>query len=123
MIEWFQDRVLNVTNAVVAEVSKDVAKDVEKDAKAILKRKAKKTTERGLLAQFYIDKSKFRNGGYLVWCQGPKKWWKPYHASFVEMGTFKDQPKPFMRPAAKKNERKAQKQYRDRLERKYRATK
>ena len=115
-MEWFGDDILEATNSVVARTSKKVAEIVMTDAKKILKSKAKTTTERGLLSQFYIDKSKFKNGGYLVYCQGPKKWHKPYHASFLEMGTFKDQAKPFMRPAVKKNKRKANKMYQEDLD-------
>jgi HK97 gp10 family phage protein len=123
MIKWFADDVLDVTHSVVEAVSKDVAEDVVEDAKRILKQKAKKLSEKGLMTQFSITKSKFKNGGYLVNSQGPKLWRKPYHASFVELGTYKDEPKPYMRPAAKKNERKAQRKYRDELEKKYKRTK
>lgn len=114
-VEWFGDDVLKKTNAIMETVSKKVAENVMKDAKKILKQKAKTTTEKGLLSQFYIEKSKFKHGGYLVWCQGPKKWHPPYHASFLEMGTFKDQAKPYMRPAKKKNERKANKMFKEAL--------
>ena len=143
-VYWDANRVLDVTNAVIAEVSKDVAEKVMKDAKAILKRKAKKTTADGLLSQFYIDKSKFKRGGYLVYVQGPKKWWPPYHASFVEMGGYSSvwgaykrkgakslkgispiyiEPKPFLRPAVNKNRTSAQKQFRDDLEKTYKRDK
>ena len=126
-VEWFGEKILEQVNSVAAKVSKEIAEDVMKDAKAILKRTATTTTERGLLSQFYVAKSKFKNGGYLVYCQGPKKWYKPYHASFLEMGSWvfpygnKKRrkvylpPKPFMRPAANKNRRKAAKQYKDAL--------
>ena len=110
-IEWYGDQVLSKTKMIVNSVSKDVAKNVMEDAKKILRQKAKTTTEQGLLSQFSVDKSKFKDGGYLVQCQGPNNWHEPYHASFVEMGTFKDQAKPFMRPAAKKNKRKANQLY------------
>jgi len=116
-IEWLAEKILGRISAVSEKTSKEVAKDVMKDAKDILKRKAKTTTELGLLSQFYIEKSKFKDGGYLVWSQGPKKWRKPYHASFVEMGTFKDEPKPYMRPAvSKKKQRKAQDTYQKNLD-------
>jgi HK97 gp10 family phage protein len=114
-MEWNGDKVLELTQSVMNAVSKDVAESVMNDAKKILKKKAKNTTEKGLLSQFYIDKSKFKNGGYLVWCQGPKNWKAPYHASFLEMGTYKDQAKPFMRPAARKNRGKAKKMFQDGL--------
>lgn len=115
-MDWFDDDILRKTNVLMENVTKDIAKNVMADAKKILKRKAKTTTDRGLLAQFYIDKSKFKHGGYLVHCQGPKKWWPPYHASFLEMGTYKDQAKPYLRPAIKKNRRKANKMFEDGLD-------
>jgi HK97 gp10 family phage protein len=114
-MEWFGEKVLAKTQSIVDSVSKDVAENVMADAKKILKKKAKTTTEKGLLSQLYVDKSKFKNGGYLVWCQGPKNWKAPYHASFLEMGTYKDQAKPFMRPAARKNRGKAKKMFQDGL--------
>ena len=115
-IDWFDKEVLAKTKMIVDAVSKEVAGDVVEDAKKILKQKAKKTSERGLLTQFSVDKSRFKDGGYLAQCQGPKNWREPYHASFVEMGTFKDEAKPFMRPAARKNKRIANKKYQDALD-------
>ena len=115
-MEWYGDKVLSKTQHIVDSVSKDVAEDVMADAKKILKQKAKTTTAQGLLSQFSVDKSKFKDGGYLVQCQGPNNWHEPYHASFVEMGTFKDQAKPFMRPAARKNKRKANQLYQEALD-------
>ena len=115
-VEWFGNKVLAASKVVLNSVSKEVANDVMKDAKKILKQKAKTTTERGLLSQFYVEKSKFKDGGYVTYCQGPKDWTAPYHASFLELGTFKDQAKPFMRPSAKKNKRPANKKYQDAMD-------
>ena len=122
-MEWFGEKVLEATNSVCAKVSKEVAENIMEDAKKILKKNSstdygtKKNAYGygidGLVSQFYIEPSKFKNGGYLAWCQGPKNWKPPYHASFVEMGTFKDMAQPFMRPAAKKNKRKANQMYQD----------
>jgi len=124
-MEWFGDIILDKTNRVVAKTSKDVAKLVNKDAIKILKRnsnrvwgtkkKAYGNSPKGLTDQFTVRKSKFKTGGYLAYCQGPLKWIKPYHASFVEMGTYKDMAQPFMRPAARKNKRKANKMYQNDL--------
>ena len=102
-MEWYGEKVLEATNSVCAKVSEDIAEDVMEDAKRILSRKAKTKTEDGLLTQFSITDSKYKDGGSLVWCQGPKNWSPPFHASFVELGTFKDEAKPFMRPAVRKN--------------------
>ena len=116
MIEWHGKKVTNAAVAILGKVSKEVANNVMEDAKRILRRKAKTTSERGLLEQFEVVPSKYKDGGYLVYCQGPGKWWPPYHASFVELGTFKDDPKPYMRPARKKNKRKADRMFQDALD-------
>ena len=116
MIEWHGKEVLNAAKHVLGEVSKEVADIVMKDARRILIQKATTTTERGLKDQFDVRKSKFKDGGYLVFCQGPYNWRPPYHASFMEMGTYKDDAKPFMRPAIKKNIRKANQMFQDALD-------
>jgi len=128
-IEWYGDQVLNASKIALDTASKKIAEMVMEDAKKILKQKAETTTDKGLLSQFYVDESLFKNGGYLVWCQGPKKWWGKYHASFFELGNVwihpygnKSIPKinlpanPFMRPAARKNKHKATKVYQDSLD-------
>ena len=63
-----------------------------------------------------FKKGKLEDGGNLVRVQGPGNWKKPYHASFVEMGTYKDEAKPFMRPALRKNKNNANKKFRDALD-------
>ena len=128
-MDWFGKEVLAKTRIVVAKVSKEVAGDVLEDAKAILKRKAKKTTADGLLSQMDVKKSKFDGGGHIIRCQGPGNWHKPFHASFVELGNVwihpygnKSAPKinlpaiPFMRPALRKNKSNANKKFRDALD-------
>lgn len=130
-MEWFGDKILQATNSVVAKTSKKVAHNVMEDAKKILEQKADKTTADGLLSQFYVKESKFKNGGSLVYCQGPDDWHPPYHASFVEMGTPKTgvhpygnknipavklPAMPFMRPAMRKNRRKANNMFQDDLD-------
>jgi len=116
MIEWHANKVINAAKIVLKNVSKEVANDVMDDAKRILNQKAKTTTETGLLSQFYVEKSKFKDGGYIIWCQGPKNWKPPYHASFLEMGTYKDVAKSFMRPAAKKNKSSANRKFKSALD-------
>ena len=111
MIEWHDKEALNAAKIVLDKVSEKVANNVMKDARRILIQKATTTTERGLKDQFDVQKSKFKDGGFLVYCQGPGNWRKPYHASFLEMGTYKDEAKPFMRPAKKLWERKANQMY------------
>jgi len=110
-VEWFGDKVLEASKSVLNSVSKEVANDVMNDSKKLLKQKAKTTTERGLLSQFDVKKSKFKDGGYVVSCQGAGNFTGKYHASFVELGTFKDHAKPFLRPGMKQNKSKANKKY------------
>jgi len=116
-LKWHAREVMVEVNSILEDVNKEVANNVMEDAKRILRRKAKTTSERGLLEQFEVVPSKYKDGGYLVWCQGPGKWWPPYHASFVELGTYKDKkPKHFMRLAYKKNKRKANRMFQDALD-------
>ncbi|MBW1813428.1 MAG: hypothetical protein JRJ39_07075 [Deltaproteobacteria bacterium] len=117
MIEWNGKEVTNAAVIILGKVTKKVAENVMKDAKRILRRKAKTKSERGLLTQFDIQQSKYKDGGLLVYCQGPDNWHPPYHASFVELGTYKDKkPKHFMRLAYKQNKRKANKMFQDALD-------
>jgi len=118
-VKWFGKEVLEETTRVMAMIEKEIAEDVMADAKKILEQKADKTTADGLLSQFYVEPSKFKNGGYLVWCQGPKKWHPPYHASYIELGTHKTrnmEAKPFMRPGLKKNKRSAKRKFQEALD-------
>ena len=115
-IEWHGEKVLNAAKIVLKNASREIAENVMADAKRILKQKATTTTEKGLLDQFYIEPSIFDETSFVIWCQGPKKWWPPYHASFLELGTYKDIPKPFLNPARKKNKSKAKKMYQDALD-------
>ena len=122
--EWHDKEVLNAAKIVLGNVSKEVAENVMNDAKRILKQKAKTTTETGLLDQFDVRKSKFKDGGWLVYCQGPGNWHEPYHASFMERGAPNKEgkrhgaveAKPFMRPAKERWKRKANRMFQDGLD-------
>jgi len=116
--EWHGKAVLEATNKAVVRVASEIAKDVERDAKIILKSKAKQTTAGGLLDQF--DVQELDDGTSLVWCQGPRNWKAPYHASFFELGTYKDDPHPFLRPAKERHERKAKNKFEKALEQLFR---
>ena len=103
-VEWFGKKVEKaIAQALLAE-SKKAADKIEKDAKTLLKQKVAKTTAGGLLDQFSVEENKYGDG-YTVWCQGPGNWRKPYHSSFVELGTYKDEAQPFLRPTMKKHKR------------------
>ena len=114
-VEWHGSKVLNAIEANLRGATKKIAENVMNDAKRILKQKATTTTEKGLLSQFDIQKSKYDKDTLLVYCQGPGNVHGKYHASFVELGTYKDEAKPYMRPARKKNLSKAKRLYKDAL--------
>lgn len=48
-----------------------------------------------LAVSIRVEKSRFKNGGFLVVADGSEK----YHATFMELGTHKDEAQPFLRPA------------------------
>jgi len=118
--DWNDKEVINAAKIVLKKTSRKIAEDMEKDAKDILKLRVKpgyrRRKGRGLVSQFSIQESRFHDGSYIVWNQGPKNWKPPYHASFLEMGTYKDKAQPYMRPAMKKNKRRAQKLYQHELD-------
>ncbi|MCP4704011.1 MAG: hypothetical protein GY865_05320 [candidate division Zixibacteria bacterium] len=137
-IEWHGKKALVTIDSALGRVNKRVAQNIMEDAKRILKRKSKSRSETSLLEQFDVRKSKYKSGGYLVYCQGPGNWKPPYRASFVELGGYSSvygtykrkgakslkgispvyiEPKPFLRPAARKNKRKAQRMYQEALDR------
>jgi len=115
-LDWDGEKVINAAGKALEKTSKEIAEDIEKDAKEILKRKAETTTEKGLLSQFDVRKSRFNDGSYIVWSQGPGNWRPPYHASFLELGTYKDEAKAYMRPALRKNKSRARKKYQHELD-------
>ena len=130
-VDWYDKEVMNAVKKTLGKVTKEVAEDVLADGKRIFNQKAKNTTAAGLLSQFKILPSKFEDGGLVVWCQGPGSWKEPFHASFFELGTPKEgvhpygnknipavklDPKPFMRPARKKNLSKAKKKWQEALD-------
>jgi hypothetical protein len=96
-IEWYGDQVLNASKIVLKGTSEKVAEKVMEDAKKILKKKStdygtKKNAYGygidGLVSQFYIEPSKFKNGGFLAWCQGPKNWKPPYSCKLCRNGNI-----------------------------------
>ena len=114
---WHSKEVLNKTRKIVAKVTEGAAHDIENKAKQILKHRSKTHSERSLLTQFEVKKSKFKDGGHLVVVQGAGNWQKPYRASFVELGAMIHPygnknapkvhvaPKPYLRPALHRNTR------------------
>ena len=101
---WYEGQVRRDVEQVVDKWADEYAKKIEGTARRILTQKAKKPTGH-LAREIVVVKSKFKNGGYIVQAQGPTRWSPPYHASFVELGTSKMEPMPYLRPAVKKHER------------------
>ena len=108
--QWYEKEVMNAAKIELGKVTKRVAAEMLVESRRVLIQKATTTTEMGLKSQFNIQKSKYDDGGLVVWCQGPNNWKPPFHASFMELGTYKDVAKPYMRPTRKKFLKKA-KQY------------
>ena len=103
--QWDEDKVLRVMEQVTDEILKDGAEDVLNEAKRLLTAGAKKPSGH-LLREIGLVKSKYEGGGYFVIAQGKGHWTRPYHASFVELGTHKMDAIPFLRPAYKRHEKK-----------------
>ena len=114
--QWYEKEVMNAAKIELGKVTKKVAAEMLVESRRVLIQKAKTTTEMGLKSQFSLQPSRFKDGGIVVWCQGPNKWRKPYHASFMELGTYKDDAKPFMRPTRKKFLKKAKKYWQEALD-------
>ena len=107
-VQWFGKKVQKAIEKALEEESHNAAKKIESEAKTMLRQKAEHHSPGGLLTQFSVIKSKFKDGGWLVGCQLAGNWKKPYHASFVELGTYKDEAQPFLRPTMNKNKRPTQ---------------
>ena len=103
--EWYGDQLLKAAKAAVQTAERKAAEDVSKEAKQILMSEARRPTGH-LAREIEVFESKYENGGFIVYAQGPGRWTKPYHAFFVEVGTEKMQPIPYLRPALRKNRHK-----------------
>lgn len=114
MIIWNSAKLLEKVDKLKDEVALEGAELVAKTARRLVP-DAPPLGE-GLVAQIEVRKSKFTDGGYLVVAQGPGYKGK-YHASFVELGTYKDEAQPFMRPALNRNKRTIQKRFQSKLNR------
>lgn len=114
---WYGDEIYNAAVKGLANASKKIANKVMADAMHNLITVAKTRTEKGLMMQFSISVSKFDKNHFLVYCQGPDKWYEPYHAAHMELGTWKNPAKPFMHPARATNKGPAKTEYKKVLER------
>ena len=107
--EWNDDLLIQRVAAVAEEAAREGAGFVAATAKA----RVKKLTG-NLARQISVGVSKFKGGGYIVAAQGKPGQGK-YYASFVELGTAKDQKQPFLRPALAANKRKIMRNFQDKL--------
>ena len=125
-VDWQKNRVLAKIEAINEQWAEKYAAKIHADAKKILESKSRKYGTGHLSGEINIEKSRYENGGYAVEAQGKGKWTKPYHASFTELGASihvygrkndrkKLTPKPFMRPALKRNKAAARRDLKARL--------
>ncbi len=108
-IEWFGKEVEIKIKAVAHAVSREGAVLIAKHTRTAI------PWDTGVLAtSVEVKKSAFEDGGYMVLVQGKGNYEK-FYASFVEMGSYKDEAKPYLRPSMHKNKHKIKKMYEDAL--------
>ena len=113
MLEWNDKQLIRKVEAAVKIATKKGAEAVAADARRNIMRIAKSPSGQ-LAREIDVRTSKYKNGGHIVYAQGPGNWTDPYHAIFVEVGTpgkdkrynHKQGPLPYLRPALKKNKNK-----------------
>lgn len=108
-IEWFGKEVEERIKAVAQAVSRDGAVLIARHTRSAI------PWDTGVLAtSVEVKKSRFEDGGYMVEVQGKGNYEK-YYASFVELGSYKDAAKPYLRPSMHKHKHKIKKMYEDAL--------
>lgn len=112
-IDWNDKALIGIVEGIAEKVAEEAAGWVQKDARMLLKMKAKHPTGK-LASEIEIKKSKYPDGGWIVQAQGPANFSK-YYASFVELGTYKDEALPFLRPALHKNKSRILRRFREML--------
>lgn len=127
-IDWNDKELMNETRNAVRVATKRGAERVAKDAKREV---AKDSGD--LANSIKVEKSRFKDGGYLVTAQGPSNYDR-FYATFVELGAYnslwglytrkkgniKSSPvkikgRPFLRKALRKNKRAIMNEFRDAL--------
>jgi len=92
-IEWNDESVIRAIEGAVKVATKEGAKKVAATARRLCPvEKTGKQDKWGnrpgsLKASIRVEKSKFKNGGYLVKVGGKGAWGDPFYAPFVELGT------------------------------------
>jgi HK97 gp10 family phage protein len=106
-IEWFGKEVEEKIKAIVHAVSRDGAHLIARHTRQAI------PWDTGVLATS-VEVKKSRYDGYMVVVQGKGNYEK-YYASFVELGSYKDEAKPYLRPSMHKNKQTIYRMYRDAL--------
>lgn len=112
-IVWNDKYLLGAVKVIAENVAEEAAGWILNDARMFLAAKARHPTGK-LSSEIEIKKSKFPDGGYIVQAQGPGNYDK-FYASFVELGTFKDEALPYLRPALHKNKAKILRRFKEML--------
>lgn len=108
-IEWHGKEVEEKIKTIANAVSRDGAVLIAKHTRQAI------PWDTGVLAtSVEIKKSQFEDGGYMVIVQG-KGNYENYYASFVELGSYKDEAQPYLRPSMHKNKHKIHRMYKDAL--------
>lgn len=108
-IEWHGKEVREKVKAITHAVSRDGAVLIAKHTRQAI------PWDTGVLAtSVEVKKSRFEDGGYLVVVQGKGNYEK-FYASFVELGSYKDEAKPYLRPSMHKHKHIIQRMFRDAL--------
>ena len=108
-MEWRGKEVVEKIQAVALGVSREGAVLIAKQTRQAI------PWDTGVLAtSVEVKKSKYEDGGFMVVVQGKGNYEK-YYASFVELGSYKDEANPYLRPSMHKNKHKIHRMYKDAL--------
>ena len=107
--EWNDTKLLNKVDDLIEESARSGAVKVAQAARSLA------PWDSGVLAtSIKIEKSKFKDGGYMVVAQGPNNYDR-FYATFVELGTYKTRPQPFLRPALHQNKESIRREFENKL--------
>lgn len=108
-IEWFGKEVEERIKTIAHAVSRKGAVLIAKQTRQAI------PWDTGVLAtSVEVKKSRFEDGGYMVVVQG-KGNYENYYASFVELGSYKDEATPYLRPSMHGNKQKITQMFRNAL--------
>ena len=114
-VEWFSKKLIRNIRDIIDDISEQGAEWVAADARRLVPVSKKPDGEIDhLKTRLDVRKSKFKDGGYSVYAQGPNNYDK-FYAIFVELGTSKMTARPFLRPALRRNKRRIMDAYKNKL--------